>query len=393
MDLFQKCFDYKEAAIAREQGYYPYFIPFSGGDDTVMVYQGQEKIMIGSNNYLGLTHHPKVVEAAEKALEEYGTGRTGSRFLNGTLDIHEEFEQELADFMGKEAALIFSTGFLANLGTIAALLGRKDVVVIDRLDHASIFDGCALSQAKIVRYKHNDMQELDQQLSALPSEKGVMVIVDGVFSMEGDIAKLPEICEIVKKHKVRLLVDDAHSIGVLGPHGNGTAAHFGLTDQVDLMVGTFSKSFGAVGGFVAGDASVIDYIKHNSRSMIFTASLPPSVVASTRAALHIIQAEPERRERLWEIGDYMRTEFQKMNFNTSTSETPVIPVVIGDNMKTFLFWKMLFEAGVYTNAVIYPAVPSDSSRLRTSYIATHTQEQLDFVLGAFYKIGKQLEII
>ena len=393
MDVFQKCLNFKDAEIARQRGYYPYFIPFSGGDDTVMVYNGSKKIMIGSNNYLGLTHHPKVVEAAEKALREYGTGRTGSRFLNGTLDIHEQFESELAEFVGKAAALIFSTGFLVNLGTISTLLSKQDTVMIDRLDHASIIDGCRLSGAKIRRYQHNNLTDLCEILGSLPDDTGKLVVVDGVFSMEGDIAPLPGICKIVKEFGARLMVDDAHSIGVLGPNGNGTAAHFGVTDQVDLIMGTFSKSFGAIGGFVAGDVAVIDYIKHHSRSMIFTASLPPSVVASTRAALEIIKSEPERRRRLWEIGDYMRSEFQKMGFNTSTSETPVVPVVIGDNMKTFLFWKSLFEEGVYANAVIYPAVPADLARLRTSYIATHTQEQLDFVLEKFYEIGKTLEVI
>ena len=393
MDILDKCYSYKEAEEARKQGYYPYFIPFSGGDDTVMVYKGEEKVMIGSNNYLGLTHHPKVVDAAKKALEEYGTGRTGSRFLNGTLDIHEEFEKELAEFIGKDAALIFATGFLANLGTISTLLNKRDMVIVDRLDHASIIDGCRLSGATIRRYKHNDMDELREILKSIPDDVGKLVIVDGVFSMEGDIAPLPDICKIVREYGARLMVDDAHSIGVLGPKGNGTAAHFDLVDQVDITMGTFSKSFGAIGGFIAADKEVIDYIKHNSRSMIFTASLPPSVVASTRAALEIIKSEPQRRQRLWEIGDYMRKEFKRMGFDTGTSETPVVPVVIGDNMKTFLFWKTLFEEGVYTNAVIYPAVPSKSARLRTSYIATHTQEQLDFVLDKFHTIGKNLGVI
>jgi len=393
MDILDKCYSYKEAEDARKQGYYPYFIPFSGGDDTVMVYKGEEKVMIGSNNYLGLTHHPKVVDAAKKALEEYGTGRTGSRFLNGTLYIHEEFEKELAEFTGKDAALIFATGFLANLGTISTLLNKRDMVIVDRLDHASIIDGCRLSGATIRRYKHNDMDELREILKSIPDNVGKLVIVDGVFSMEGDIASLPDICKIVREYGARLMVDDAHSIGVLGPKGNGTAAHFDLVDQVDITMGTFSKSFGAIGGFIAADKEVIDYIKHNSRSMIFTASLPPSVVASTRAALEIIKSEPQRRQRLWEIGDYMRKEFKRMGFDTGTSETPVVPVVIGDNMKTFLFWKTLFEEGVYTNAVIYPAVPSKSARLRTSYIATHTQEQLDFVLDKFHTIGKNLGVI
>jgi 8-amino-7-oxononanoate synthase len=393
MDIFKKCYDYSEARMAKEQGYYPYFIPFSGGDDTVMVYQGSAKIMIGSNNYLGLTHHPKVLEAAKKALLEYGTGRTGSRFLNGTLDIHEEFERELAEFTGKQAALIFSTGFMTNMGTISTVAGKNDVIILDKLDHASIIEGCSLSRAKILRYKHNNIDKLKSILEKLPEEIGKLVVVDGVFSMEGDIAKLPEICKIVKKYGARLMVDDAHSMGVLGPEGNGTAAHFGVTDQVDLIMGTFSKSFAAVGGFIAGDSEVVEYIKHNSRSMIFTASLPPSVVASARAALKIIKSEPQRRERLWEIGNYMRQKYQELGFNTSTSETPIIPIVIGDNMKTFIFWKMLFEEGVYANAIISPAVPSNRACLRTSYIATHTWEQLDFVLDKFQKIGKKLKVI
>lgn len=393
MDILQKCYDYSEARIAKEQGYYPYFIPFSGGDDTVMVYQGSAKIMIGSNNYLGLTHHPKVLEAAKEALLEYGTGRTGSRFLNGTLDIHEDFERELAEFTGKQAALIFSTGFMTNMGTISTVAGKDDVIILDKLDHASIIEGCSLSRAKILRYRHNNIDNLKSILEGLPEEVGKLVVVDGVFSMEGDIAKLPEICKIVKKSGARLMVDDAHSIGVLGPEGNGTAAHFGVTDQVDLIMGTFSKSFAAVGGFIAGDSEVVEYIKHNSRSMIFTASLPPSVVASARAALKIIQSEPQRRERLWEIGNYMRQKYQELGFNTSASETPIIPIVIGDNMKTFMFWKMLFEEGVYANAVISPAVPSNCACLRTSYIATHTREQLDFVLEKFQKIGKKLRVI
>jgi 8-amino-7-oxononanoate synthase len=393
MDLFQKCFDFKDAQIAREEGYYPYFIPFSGGDDTVMIYKGQPKIMIGSNNYLGLTHHPKVVEAAQKALVEYGTGRTGSRFLNGTLDIHEEFERELAEFTNKEAALVFSTGYLVNMGTISSLLHKNDYVIGDKLNHASIVDGIHFSDAKSVRFRHNDMDDLARVIKNVPEEAGKLVVVDGVFSMEGDIAKLPEIVKIAQAHGARVMVDDAHSMGVLGPHGNGTAAHFGLDNEVDLIMGTFSKSFGALGGFIAGKREVIDYIKHVARSMIFTASLPPSVVASTRAALEIIKTEPERRQRLIEIGKYMRGEFTRLGFDTSTSETPVIPIVIGDNFKTFTFWKMLFESGVYSNAVISPAVPGNSSRLRTSYIATHTQEQLDFVLEKFSQIGKQLAII
>jgi 8-amino-7-oxononanoate synthase len=326
-------------------------------------------------------------------LVEYGTGRTGSRFLNGTLDIHEDFERELAEFTHKESALVFSTGYLVNMGVLSSLLHKSDWVIGDKLNHASIVDGCRFSEARTSRFRHNDMQDLAKVLQNAPEEAGKLVVVDGVFSMEGDIANLPEIVRIARPFGARIMVDDAHSIGVLGPNGEGTAAHFGLEGEVDLVMGTFSKSFGALGGFVAGAYEVIDYIKHIARSMIFTASLPPSVVASTRAALRIIKSEPERRHRLIEIGNYMRREFQRLGFNTSTSETPVIPIVIGDNLKTFTFWKMLFEAGVYTNAVISPAVPSNSSRLRTSYIATHTQEQLDFVLDKFSQIGKQLAII
>jgi 8-amino-7-oxononanoate synthase len=393
MDIFKKCYGYQDARTVKEKGCYPYFIPFSGGDDTVMEYNGSKKIMIGSNNYLGLTHHPKVIEAAKDALKTYGTGRTGSRFLNGTLDIHEEFEQEIADFVEKESTLVFSAGYLVNLGVISTLLGRKDVAIIDKLDHASIVDGCLLSQAKVLRYNHNVMEDLKRVLNSIQESNGALVIVDGIFSMEGDIANLPEICKITKERGARLMVDDAHSMGVLGPKGNGTAAHFGVTESVDLIMGTFSKSFGAVGGFIAGEKEVIDYIQHHARCFIFTASLTPSTIASARAALKIMKEEPERRERLWEIGNYMREEFKRMGFDILTSETPIIPIVIGDSMKTFTFWKMLFDAGVYTNAVVSPAVPNNSARLRTSYIATHTQEQLDFVLEKFYEIGKQLSVI
>ncbi|MBO8130379.1 MAG: aminotransferase class I/II-fold pyridoxal phosphate-dependent enzyme [Candidatus Marinimicrobia bacterium] len=394
MDIFEKCYRFHDAQIAREQGWYPYFVPFTGGDGTVVEYNGKNIIMIGSNNYLGLTNHPRLIEAAENALRKYGTGRTGSRFLNGTIDIHLEFEKELAEFVGKESALIFSTGYLVNLGVISTLLGKNDVVVIDRLDHASIVDGCLLSRAEILRFRHNDIENLKQVIFRIPKDKGVLVVVDGIFSMEGDIAKLPEIVEIVKNRKgARLMVDDAHSLGVLGPKGSGTSSHFGLTEHVDLIMGTFSKSFAAVGGFIAGDEYVIDYIRHHTRSFIFTASLPPSVVASTREALKIIKEDDQRRENLWKISNYMRDSFKSLGFDTSTSETPIIPIVIGDSIKTFLFWKKLFQEGVYTNAVVAPAVPENSARLRTSYIATHTFEQMDYVLSKFEKVGKELGII
>ncbi|HDN59216.1 MAG: aminotransferase class I/II-fold pyridoxal phosphate-dependent enzyme [Candidatus Marinimicrobia bacterium] len=394
MDIFEKCMRFQDARIAREEGYYPYFVPFTGGDGTVVEYDGKKIIMLGSNNYLGLTNHPRLIEAAEKALKKYGTGRTGSRFLNGTIDIHVEFEKELAEFVGKKAALVFSTGYLVNLGVISTLVGKNDVVVIDRYDHASIVDGCLLSRGQILRFRHNDLDDLKRVLDSIPENKGILVVVDGIFSMEGDIAKLPEIVDVVKKRKgARLMVDDAHSIGVLGPNGDGTSAHFGLTSDVDLIMGTFSKSFAAVGGFIAGDEYVVDYLKHHTRSFIFTASLPPSVVASTQEALKIIKGEPERRKHLWNISNYMREEFKKLGFDTSTSETPIIPIVIGDSMKTFAFWKRLFEEGVYTNPVVAPAVPENSARLRTSYIATHTFDQMNFVLEKFEKVGKELGVI
>ncbi|HIC88183.1 MAG TPA: aminotransferase class I/II-fold pyridoxal phosphate-dependent enzyme, partial [Anaerolineae bacterium] len=341
----------------------------------------------------GLTTHPKVREAAIEATRRFGTSCTGSRFLNGTLEMHEQLEHELAEFVGKEAALVFSTGYQTNLGTISALVGRSDVVIVDRDDHASIVDGCRLSFGQMKRFRHNDMTDLERVLSGCEDDKGKLVIVDGVFSMGGDIAPLSELVSLCQKYGARLMVDDAHSMGVLGPLGNGTAAHFGLTDDVDLIMSTFSKSFASLGGFIAGDDDVVHYIKHHARSLIFSASMPPSNLAAVLAALDIMRNEPERRERLHQIADKMRTGLNELGYNTGNSQTPVIPVIIGDDMLTFAMWKGLFEAGVFVNPVISPGVPPGQQLLRTSYMATHTDEQLDRVLDAFARVGKQLGVI
>jgi 8-amino-7-oxononanoate synthase len=393
MDLFEKCHSYKAAKLARKKGYYPYFIPIDSGQGTQVTTRGKRLIMIGSNNYMGLVSHPKVVEAARAALEKYGAGCTGSRFLNGTLDIHEKLEEELAEFMHKEAALVISTGFQTNLATISCLVSKGDVVITDRADHASIVDGCRLGFGKILKYRHNDMDDLDRVLKNLGDGPGRMIVTDGVFSMEGDIVDLPHVVELKNKYGCRLMVDDAHSVGVLGPQGNGTAAHFGLQDEVDITMGTFSKSFVSIGGFIAAEFDVIDYIKHHGRALIFSASMPPASVAAVRAALQIIKAEPERRERLMKNAEKMRQGFQAMGYDTGTSQTPIIPVLIGEDVKTFYFWKSLFENGIFANPVITPAVPPGHGLIRTSYMATHTDEELDQVLEVFQRVGREMEII
>jgi 8-amino-7-oxononanoate synthase len=348
--------------------------------------------MCGSNNYLGLTTHPKVRQAAIDALEKYGTSCTGSRFLNGNMTLHEKLEGEIADWVGKEASLVFSTGMQVNLGTISALVGRGDIVILDKEDHASIVDGAFLSGGKIERYRHNDMDHLKRVLESLPEDKGKLIVVDGLFSMEGDIAPLPELVPLCKEYGVRIMVDDAHAMGVLG-EGHGTAYHFGMTDEVDLIMSTFSKSFASLGGFIAGDADVIEYIQHHARSLIFSASIPPSNAAAALASLEVMRTEPERIMRVNEIADKMRKEYQKLGFNTGTSVTPVIPIIIGDDALTFMTWRLLFENGVFVNPVISPAVSPGRQLLRTSYMATHTDEQLERVLGIFEKVGKKLGLI
>jgi 8-amino-7-oxononanoate synthase len=392
VDLFEKCYGFTEAKEAIAAGYYPYFIPLTENEGSVATFRGHRLIMCGSNNYLGLTTDPRVRQAAIDAIKRYGTSCTGSRFLNGTLEMHEQLERELAEYVGKEAALVFSTGMQVNLGTISALTGRGDYIILDKEDHASIVDGAKLSYGETRRFAHQDMDELERLLAKLPPEKGKLVVVDGLFSMEGDIAPLPEMVPLCKKYGARLMVDDAHAIGVLGG-GRGTAAHYGITDQVDLIMSTFSKSFASLGGFVAGDEPVIHYIKHHARSFLFSASIPPSNAAAALAALHIMCDEPERIERLKENADYMRQGYRQLGFDIGNSTTPVIPIVIGDRDLTLLSWRMLFDAGVFVNPVLSPGVQPGRELLRTSYMATHTREQLDQVLGTFEQVGKQLGLI
>ena len=392
MDIFDKCYQFSVVKDAKEAGIYPYFIPLDENEGTEVTYQGRRVIMCGSNNYLGLTTHPKVRQAAIDAVKRFGTSCTGSRFLNGNMSMHEKLEAELADWVGKEDSLVFSTGMQVNLGTISALVGRDDIVILDKDDHASIVDGAFLSGGKIERYRHNDMEHLERVLQSLPADKGKLLAVDGLFSMEGDIAPLPQMVPLCKAYGVRLMVDDAHAMGVLG-RGHGTAAHFDMTDAVDLIMSTFSKSFASLGGFIAGDADVVDFIKHQARSLIFSASIPPSNAAAALAALEVMREEPERVDRVNQIAEKMRVEYHRLGFDTGDSVTPVIPIIIGDDDLTFLTWKLLFENGVFVNPVISPAVSPGRQLLRTSYMATHTDEQLDRVLEVFDKVGHQLGLI
>jgi 8-amino-7-oxononanoate synthase len=392
MDLFDKCHAYTRARDVQAVGFYPYFIPLEHTEGTEVVASGKRLIMIGSNNYLGLTTHPRVRSAAMEAVQNYGTSCTGSRFLNGTLELHRDLERELADFVGKEAALVFSTGFQVNLGTISSLVGRGDVVIVDKEDHASIVDGCRLAFGEMKRFRHNDMRSLERCLQRSGAGAGKLVVVDGVFSMGGDIAPLHDIIRLCKQYGARLMVDDAHSVGVLGD-GKGTPAHFGVTDDVDLIMGTFSKSFASLGGFIAGDASVIHYVQHTARSLIFSASMAPPNVAAVLAALEVMKEEPQRIERLTAIANKMRQGFNQLGYDTGSSETPIVPVIIGEDMDMLQMWKALFDAGIYVNAVLPPAVPPGKALLRTSYMATHTDEQLDFVLDTFAHVGRQMGVI
>jgi 8-amino-7-oxononanoate synthase len=392
-DLFAKCREFTTARDVMAMGIYPYFRVISSAPGTVVTVNGQKLLMIGSNNYLGLTNHPKVVEAAAEATRRYGSGCTGSRFLNGTLDLHVELEARLASFMKRPAALVFSTGFQTNLGTISCLAGRSDTIFADRSNHASIVDGCRLSFGRTIKFAHNDMADLARLLANTPNGGGRLIVVDGVFSMEGDIARLPEIVRLAREHGARVMVDDAHSIGVLGDGGRGTAEHFGLIDETDITMGTFSKSFASLGGFIVGDEDVIHYVQHFSRELIFSASMPPASVASCLAALDIIESEPERRERLWAITHRMHREFKNLGFDIGLTQTPIIPLLIGEDILTFQFWKELTERGIFANPIVSPAVPKGQALIRTSYTATHTDEQLDFVLETFEKVGKKLGVI
>ncbi len=375
----------------KDLGIYPYFRTIESEQDTVVKIGGKDILMFGSNSYLGLTTHPKLKEASKKAIDKYGSGTAGSRFLNGTLDLHLELERRLANFVGKEGALVFSTGFQVNLGVISSVTGRHDFIIIDELDHACIIDGSRLSFSKVLKYKHNDMEALEKVLQKCNSDRIKLIVIDGVFSMEGDICKLPQIVALAKKYNANVMVDDAHGLGVLGDHGRGTANHFGLTDDVDLIMGTFSKSLASIGGFIAADNDAINYLKHNARSLIFSASIAPANAASVIAALDLMEQEPDRLQKLWDNTNYSMKLLREAGFDLGHTETPIIPIFIRDDFKTFGITKMLLEEGVFVNPVVSPAVASSSSLLRFSLMATHTfsqiEEAVDKIKKCAIKVG------
>ncbi len=392
MSLIDKCRAFQDARKIMELGFYPYFRVISSEQDTEVIVNGQKMLMMGSNSYLGLTNHPKVKEAAIDAIKKYGTGCAGSRFLNGTLDIHIELEAALARLVGKDAALVYATGYQANVGAISAIIGKNDYIITDKLDHASIIDGCKLSYGQMLRYNHNNMASLETTLQKTHG-KNALVVVDGIFSMEGDIANIPEISELCIKYGAQLMVDEAHSLGVLGKGGAGASSHFNLTKETDIIMGTFSKSLASVGGFIAAEEDIIHYLKHFSRALIFSASLPPASAASVLEALKIMEAEPERIEKLWDNTHFMAEGFKSMGYNIGDSNTPVIPLHVGEMMAAFKLWKGLSEEGVFVNPVVPPAVPPTDTMIRCSFMATHTRSQLEFALEKFKKIGKELNII
>ncbi len=385
--------EFTEPQRIKALGLYPYFRPIESEQDTVVVIGGRKTLMFGSNSYMGLTSHPKVKEAAANAIRKYGTGCAGSRFLNGTLDLHIQCEERLARFVRKEAALLYSTGFQVNLGVISALVGREDYVILDKLDHASIVDGARLSFGRALRFKHNDMESLESCMKEVPPDKGRLIVVDGIFSMDGDIADLPTIVRLAQKYNSMVMTDDAHAIGVIGEHGSGTASHFGLTDQTDLIMGTFSKSLASVGGFVAADESIINYLKHVSRAMIFSASLPPANIATVMAAVDIIESEPERTEKLWTNTRRMCDGLKSLGYDLGKACTPILPVEIGDDFDCFRMCIFLQEEGVFVNPVVSPAVEPGHACIRVSLMATHTDSQIDFVLEKFEKAGRKLGIL
>jgi len=390
--LQKKMLAYDVPQKVQELGIYPYFRTIESEQDTVVKIAGKDVLMFGSNSYLGLTTHPKLKEASKKAIDKYGSGCAGSRFLNGTLDIHLELEEELADFVGKEGALVFSTGFQVNLGVISSLPGRHDYIVTDELNHACIIDGARLSFAKTVKYKHNDMESLEKMLSRLEEDKIKLIVVDGVFSMEGDLANLPEICRLADKYNANVYVDDAHGLGVMGKNGRGTADHFGLTDKVDLIMGTFSKSLASIGGFIAADNATINYLKHNARSLIFSASIAPANAASVLAALQIMRDEPERVAKLWDNTHYAMKLLKEKGFDIGHTTTPIIPIMIRDDFKTFSLTKLLLDQGVFVNPVVSPAVPSTSALIRYSLMATHSFSQIEESVEKIYNISKEIGV-
>lgn len=392
MDLFEKCNNEFMQMVngLKRDNVYPYFTALTSGQDTEVIMNDRKTVMIGSNNYLGLTSHPNVIKAGVEALEKYGSGCSGSRFLNGTLDEHIKLEEELAEFLHKEAVVTFSTGFQSNLGIISALCGRNDVIVGDKENHASIYDACRLSYAKLLRYEHNDMADLERQLQSIPEDKGILIVTDGLFSMGGDIANLPEIVRLAKKYGARIMVDDAHGLGVLGEHGRGTAEYWGLEDEVDIYMGTFSKSLASLGGYMAGKKEVVDFVRHTSRPFIFSASITPASVACARAALKILRENPDRVAKLREVSNYMRKGLKENGVAIIEATTPIIPIYTYTNERTFMACRMLQDRGVYVNPVVSPAVPVGQCLLRTSYTATHTKEQLDRAIKAIAEVMKEL---
>ena len=374
------------------KGVYPYFRCIESGQDTEVMMSGHKVLMFGSNSYLGLTNHPKVIEAAVEATRKYGTGCAGSRFLNGTLDLHLSLEKELAEFVGKEEAIIYSTGFQVNLGVVSCVTGRNDYILCDELDHASIVEGRRLSFSTAVKFKHNDMEDLERELQKCAPDALKLIVVDGVFSMEGDIANLPEIVRLKQKYNASIMVDEAHGLGVLGRQGRGTCDHFGVTKDVDLIMGTFSKSLAAIGGFIASDSSVINYLQHNSRSYIFSASNTPAATAAAREALHILKSEPERIQHLWDVTNYSLKCFRELGFEIGHTSTPIIPLYVRDMDKTFMVTKMLFDEGVFVNPVVPPACSPNDTLIRFSLMATHTKEQVDIAIEKLVKCYKALDI-
>jgi 8-amino-7-oxononanoate synthase len=393
LDVLKKCADYTLHKEMRERALYPYYREISSAQDPIVTIAGQKVVMLGSNNYLGLTNHPRVKEASAEALTRYGTGCAGSRLLNGTLEIHNELEERIARFMRAPAVLTFSTGYQVNVGVLSALLGRQDVAILDAMDHASIIDGVRLGFGRSVKYKHNDMEDLERKLSNVSDDKGKLIVVDGVFSMEGDLAQLPAIVELKNRYGARLVVDDAHGLGVFGDHGRGSPEHFGLEHEVDLITGTFSKSLATVGGFIAAESEVVDYLRHHARTGIFSAAMPPSAAAAVIAAIDIIEAEPERRKQLWESTRYMKKELDGLGFETGESDSPVIPIVVGEDITSFSMSMRLLEEGVFVNPVISPAVPPGQAMIRTSYMATHERDHLDRALEGLAKVGREFDII
>ena len=387
--LQEKLSKYDAPQRAMAMGIYPYFREIQSDQDTEVTISGKKVLMFGSNAYLGLTNHPKVKEAAIEAVKKYGTGCAGSRFLNGTLDLHIQLEKRLAEFVGKEEAIVYSTGFQVNLGVVSCLTGREDYILWDELDHASIIEGHRLSFSTKLKYKHNDMESLEKQLQKCDPDKVKLIVTDGVFSMEGDVAKLPEIVALAKKYNASVMVDEAHGIGVFGRQGRGTCDHFGVSQDVDLIMGTFSKSFASIGGFIAADESIINYLRHHSRSYIFSASNTPAATAAANAALDIMMNEPERIQHLWDLTHYALDGFRQMGCEIGHTSTPIIPLFIRDNDLTFLIVKELFEAGIFVNPVVSPAVASEDTLIRFSLMATHTKEQLDYALETIHKVFKQ----